>query len=88
MSSLVKLVKKFLLEPDSVDDINEVRRLLEQFGYSEKKKRGSECVFHKKGAYPINVPLIKGRKVKTPYIKRLADLLNLEEWYEKNKEEK
>lgn len=85
MADIVKLVGRFLYEPDSIDDIREVRKLLEAFGYQERKKSGgSECLFHKKNAYPINVPTIKGRKVKSPYIKRLARILDLEDWYEKN----
>ena len=86
MSGLVKLVNKFLVQQNSIT-IQEVRRLLEEFGYSERKKPGSECTFHKKGSYPINVPTVKGRAVKSCYIKRLVRILELEVWYEQHKGE-
>lgn len=82
MSSFKKLVRKFVFEPDKID-IGDVRRLLDGFGYEEKKKPGSECTFHKKGNYPINVPTVKGRDVKNYYVKRLARILELEEYLEK-----
>ena len=86
MSSLVRLVNKFLVQSNSIT-IQEVRRLLEEFGYSERRKPGSECVFHKKGIYPINVPTVNGRAVKSHYIKRLVKILELEVWYEQHKGE-
>lgn len=85
MPGIVKLVERFLYEPDTID-VDDVKRLLYAFGYRESGK-GSECIFHKKGAYPITVPTVKGRHVKSPYVKRLARRLFLEEWYERNKEE-
>ncbi len=85
MSSLQKLVEKFVYKPETVTTIGEVRRLLEAFGYGEKKKRGSECIFHKEGASAINVPTVKGRGVKSFYVKRIAKFLNLEEWLELQK---
>lgn len=86
MSALRKLVERVLFEPESIDNIGEIRRLLEAFGYEERKKAGGECIFHKKGSFPINVPTVSGRKVKTVYVRRLVQILNLEEWYEENKE--
>lgn len=86
MSRIIKLVRRFLYEPNKID-IDDVRRLLDFFEYKERSKPGSEYIFHKKGAYPITVPIVKGRHVKSPYVKRLARLLFLEEWYERNKEE-
>jgi hypothetical protein len=83
--AIEKLVEKFLFEPETVD-IDDIRRLLEAFNYKEKRKPGSECVFHRKGSYPINVPTVKGRHVKSPYVKRITEILNLEEWYEANSE--
>lgn len=86
MSSRGKLVEKFLFKPSAVD-IGDVKRLMDAFGYQLRKKSGSEYVFHKKGDCPINVPTVEGSHVKSPYVKRLAKRLNLEEWYEKSKEQ-
>jgi hypothetical protein len=85
VSGIIKLVGRFLNEPNTID-VDDVRRLLAAFEYRETRK-GSEYIFHRKGAYPITVPTVKGRHVKSPYVKRLARLLFLEEWYERNKEE-
>ena len=86
MSSIRKLVGKFLSNQNAIE-INDVRRLLNLFEYEERRKPGSECIFHKKGAYPINVPTVQGRHVKSIYVKRIVKLLSLEEWYEINNEE-
>lgn len=87
VSSDIKLVEKFLFETETISSINDVRRLLELFDYKERRNPGSECIFHKKGAYPINVPTVGGRRVKSVYVKRIIRLLSLEEWYERNKGE-
>ena len=84
MSSTEKLVQKFLSRQNAIT-IADVRRLMTTFGYEEKKKHGSECVFHKTGSLPFNVPTVKGRTVKSRYVKQLVKFLNLEEWYEENK---
>ena len=84
MSSLDKLVRKFICQPNTIT-IKDIERLLEAFGYEEKKKPGSERVFHKKEAYPITVPTVSGRAVKSRYIRRMVKLLNLEEWIEGTK---
>lgn len=87
MLSLQKRVEKFVYKPETVTTIGEVRRLLEAFGYEEKKKRRSECIFHKKGASVpvINVPAVKGRGVKSFYVKQITKSLNLEEWLDSQK---
>jgi predicted RNA binding protein YcfA (HicA-like mRNA interferase family) len=82
VSALDRLIEAFVCRPESVT-IADVRRLLSSFGYQEKKKPGSECVFHKKGSYPINVPTLKGRKVKKQYIKLIVQKLDLEDLYER-----
>lgn len=86
MPGATKLVEKFLFQQRNIG-IDDVRRLLDLFGYKERGNPGSECIFHKKGAYPINVPTVQGRHVKSPYVKRIVKLLSLEEWYESNKEQ-
>lgn len=84
MSSIEKLIEKFLYKQEAII-IEDVRRLLEAFDYREKKKPGSECVFHKKGEYPICVPTVRGRHVKSQYVKLIVKRLNLEELYEESK---
>ncbi len=83
MSSINELARQFILRPETVT-LNDIKRLLGLLDYKEKKKPGSECVFHKKGVTPLNVPTVKGRKVKLYYIKRIAKILNLEDYLEES----
>jgi len=80
MSRFREIVEKCVNQPDRVTP-DECRRILEELGYEAKKKPGSEVVYHKKGARPINVPTPKNsRYVKSPYINRIVSLLELEEY--------
>jgi hypothetical protein len=80
---LVKLAENVLKSPKDVE-FNELRRLLEGFGFECRQPRGgsSHYVFRKPGSMPISVP--KDRPVNRKYVLMVIDLLNLEEWYEKN----
>jgi hypothetical protein len=84
MSSLTKLVEKFIYKQSKIT-ISDVRRLADYFGYTERRKPGSEYVFHKKGSYPFTAPTIKGKYVKKEYVKRIARILELEEYLENSK---
>ena len=82
MDVLQKLVTKFINEPYQITE-NECERLLNILGYKERKKRGSERVFHKSGSIAINVPTPKkGKYVKSPYVKRIVKKLELEKYLE------
>ena len=83
MSSFEKLIERFVYNQNNIT-INNVRRLLNDFGYTEKKKPGSECTFHKRGSYPVNVPTVKGRHVKKAYVKGIVKILGLEEYLEEH----
>jgi len=80
---LVKLADKILRNPKDVD-FGELSRLLEGFGFECRQPRGgsSHYVFRKLGRMPISVP--KNKPVNRKYITQVIDLLDLEEWYEKN----
>jgi len=82
MSGQQKLIQKCLEEPGKIT-MDECDRLLRAFGYEPRKKRGTECVYHKKGSQPINVPTPKKSPyVKSFYVKRFSELLRLEECLE------
>ncbi len=81
MSRLSKLAKKFIDSPGTVT-IGDIESLVDIFGYTMKKNAGSERIYHKKGAMPLNVSLVHGRKVKEMYVKRLSKILNLEDYIE------
>ena len=81
---LVKLVGNILQNPKNVD-FNELSRLLEGFDFEcrQPSSGGSHYVFRKAGSMPISVP--KDKPVNKKYVTQVIDLLNLEEWYEKNR---
>lgn len=81
-----KLIERFLNSPDTIG-IAEIRLLLTEFGYEERSKAGSHCVFHKKGSYPLCVPTVEGKRVKKFYVQRLSETLNLEEEYERTEKD-
>jgi predicted RNA binding protein YcfA (HicA-like mRNA interferase family) len=77
-----KLIIKIINEPRKVTE-SECERLLVTLGYKEKKKPGSERVFHKSGSWPITIPTPKkGKYVKSPYIKLMIKYTELEQYLE------
>jgi len=84
MSSFAKLIEKFVYKQNKIT-INDVRRLADSFGYTEKKKPGSEYAFHRRGSNPFTAPTVKGRYVKREYVKRIVAILGLEEYLENPK---
>jgi predicted RNA binding protein YcfA (HicA-like mRNA interferase family) len=90
MSKLEKLVKQFIagLAETSFADIQYV---LEAFGFEEKRSKGSHHIFVDTQGRVLTIPKKGGKKVKRVYVKRVVELLNLEEWQndieaEENKE--
>ncbi|MDO8532096.1 MAG: type II toxin-antitoxin system HicA family toxin [Dehalococcoidia bacterium] len=83
MATLRKLVERFLAEPPDVTFI-EVQTLLNAFGYRERPTKSSHHVFVQAGRSIITVPTVGGRRVKRTYVRTINDLLELEEWYEKD----
>jgi len=81
VSNLQKLVQKFLYEQDSIS-VSDVRRLCYGFGYEEHKSPGSHLAFRKKGNPPIIVTTVKGRYIKRYNVKKIVNILNLEEYFE------
>jgi len=76
MPRLRRLVFRFIDHPNEIY-VEDCIRLLEMLGYERKKQPGSHHVFHKRGAYPITIPTIKGRKVKKAYVELLVKTLRL-----------
>ena len=81
-----KFVKNILNNPKNVK-FEEVDKLLKTFGYEVKSKGGSHFVYRKKNVYPITVPYKRG-SIKEIYVKQIIRQLKLEEFYEKNCEQR
>jgi predicted RNA binding protein YcfA (HicA-like mRNA interferase family) len=83
VSRLQKPVEQFLTFPPEVR-FEDVRLLLEAFGFEEKRSKGSHHIFEDAQGKVLTIPKKGGKKVKRVYVKRIAELLNLETWQEGN----
>ena len=54
-------------------------RLLEDFGWTLDRTKGSHATFTKPGCYPITVPTKHGSKVKRIYLDKICELLELDD---------
>ena len=79
MGKLKKLIVQFLKQPPEVR-FEDVRYILEAFGFEEKRSKGSHHIFRDSQARKITVPKKGGQKVKGVYVQQIVELLNLEEW--------
>lgn len=84
MATFVKLVEKLLRRPVEAS-FEDIVRVLEYFGWKLKNDKGSHFTYYKEGYMPFGVVKQKN-KVKRGYIRKLIKILELEEWYEKQKE--
>ncbi|BAY19362.1 hypothetical protein NIES2109_48120 [Nostoc sp. HK-01] len=85
MSKLKKLIKQFLNRPPEVK-FEDLRLLLEAFGFEEKRSKGSHHSFRDSQGRTVTVPKKGGQKVKGVYVQQIIDLLNLEEWSDEDTE--
>ncbi len=76
---LCKRIKKLFESPKDVE-YDQIKYILQNFGYTEHKGKGSHCVFRKKNEYPITIP--KHKPLKRVYIREVIKMLKLEDWYE------
>lgn len=78
MSRLDKLIARFRSQPPEAD-FDDVRRLLEAFGWTLDRIRGSHCHFVKDGELPLTIPKHGGHKVKRTYIVMICERLQLDD---------
>lgn len=78
MSQLEKLLGRIKARPPEAD-FDDVRRVLEAFGYVTRGGKGSHYAFKKPGSPTIIVPTIKGRTVKRTYLDQICELLGLDD---------
>lgn len=73
-----KLIERIRARPPEAD-FSDVRVLLEAYGWSLGRERGSHTTFIKPGERSITVPKVGGRKVKRVYLDQLCAILGLDE---------
>jgi predicted RNA binding protein YcfA (HicA-like mRNA interferase family) len=76
MGKLEKLIELFLRQPPEVR-FTEVCYLLEAFGYTEQRSKGSHHTFSHPNGKTIVIPKVGGNKVKRVYVKRIIEILEL-----------
>jgi predicted RNA binding protein YcfA (HicA-like mRNA interferase family) len=76
MGKLEKLIQQFLNYPPEVR-FEDVRYLLEAFGFVEIRSRGSHHSFRNEIGQKVVIPKKGGQKVKGIYVKLIVDLLDL-----------
>ena len=78
MTRLEKLVERIKARPPEAD-FGDVVRLLEAFGYEQKRQEGSHTSVKKRGERTIIVPTVKGRRVKRVYLDLICERLGLDD---------
>jgi predicted RNA binding protein YcfA (HicA-like mRNA interferase family) len=76
VGKLDKLIDLFLRQPPEVR-FSDVLYLLEAFGYIEQRSKGSHHTFSDSDGKTIVIPKVSGQKVKRVYVKRIIELLGL-----------
>ena len=82
MAAILKIIERMLRLPPEMR-FEDAVKVLEHFGWTLKKIRGSHFGYSRRG-YHITVVKHKN-KIKKIYIKKIIEILNLEEWYEEDK---
>lgn len=78
MSRRERLRKKVCgLPPEA--DADDVIALLELCGWTRDRQRGSHMIFIKQGEDLLSIPLVSGRRVKRTYLKKVCELLDLDD---------
>lgn len=74
---LDKLIEKLRRATTPVD-VSDMEPLLMAFGWTKARQSGSHCTYVKPEEYPINFPLVSGRKVKPIYVRQMLERLGLD----------
>ena len=78
MTQLDKLIKRICARPPEAS-FNDVRRLLEAYGWVLKRQKGSHFHFTRPGEGTQTVPLVRGRSVKRYILDQIIERLGLDE---------
>lgn len=79
MTQRDKLIARIRARPPEAD-VNDVCKLLEEFGWTLGKKRATSHIIYKKpGERSMTIPTVKGRKVKQVYLDEICKRLGLDD---------
>lgn len=77
MSQLERSLERLRVRPPEAD-FTDVRRVLEAYGWTQTRQRGSHVSFTKAGEMPLVTPLKNARKVKRAYVEQICERLGLD----------
>jgi predicted RNA binding protein YcfA (HicA-like mRNA interferase family) len=72
-----KLIAKIVARPPEAD-ADDVRALLEDFGWRFARQAGSHMTFAKAGERSLTIPLVRGRRVRRVYLDIICERLGLD----------
>lgn len=78
MTQRDKLIERIRARPPEAD-FSDVRNLLEMFGWTQDRQKGSHVSFVKPGEPPIVVSLVRGRRVRRVYLNMICERLGLDD---------
>ncbi|MHB8648292.1 MAG: type II toxin-antitoxin system HicA family toxin [Thermomicrobiales bacterium] len=79
MTQREKLIERMRRRPSEMS-FDDVCKVLEEFGWSKDRERGSHVIFIKEGEIPLPpVPKVHRRMVKRTYLVMLCERLGLDE---------
>ncbi len=78
MTQREKLIERIRARPPEAE-FEDVRLLLEAFGWTLRRERGSHVTFKKTGQRSITVSKVGGRKVKRVYLDQICERLGLDD---------
>jgi predicted RNA binding protein YcfA (HicA-like mRNA interferase family) len=73
-----KLIAKIVARPPEAD-ADDVRAVLEDFGWTFRHQTGSHMTFAKPGERSLSIPLVSGRRVKRIYLDQICQRLGLDD---------
>lgn len=74
MSKFEKLIDYLRSKPTELS-FEDVRRILENFGFMEVRVSGSHHIFKHKDGQMVTIPTKSGRKVKRVYLQKILNLI-------------
>ena len=77
MSKHIKTIQRIINNPHNVS-FDDLDKILRGMGYESRNNGSSHYVYSKEGCFPVTVP--KHKPVKEIYVKKVIELLELEDY--------
>ena len=78
MANVDRIIARLRQRPPQVDS-GELRQVLQEYGWTYDRMRGSHAAFTNAGERTLIIPTVSGRHVKRPYVALVLERLGLQE---------